>query len=66
MENAQLKIDHNIVHKWYNAVITPIHTVSVTPIHTVTITQKLTVLQGWDNDRRTYGHTHTKAVTQYI
>ena len=31
MENALLKIDHKIVHKWSNALITPIHTVEITP-----------------------------------
>ena len=54
MENALLKIDHNIVHKWANAVLTPIHTVA--------ISQNRTVLQGCDNDLRTYGHTNTKTV----
>ena len=35
MVNALLEIDHKIVHKWANAVLTPIHTVAVTPVHTV-------------------------------
>ena len=49
MENALLKIGQNIVHKWANDVLTPIHTVAVTPVHTVAIKQKCTVLQGCDN-----------------
>ena len=53
-KNALLKIDHKIVHKWSNAVLTSIDTVAVTPIHTVAITQKRTVLQGCDNVVRTY------------
>ena len=70
MENALLKIDHKIVHKWANAVLTPTHTVAVTPIHTVAvkpihtvaITQNRTVQQGCANVVCTYGHTNTKTV----
>ena len=62
MANALLKINHKIVHKWANAVLTPIHTVSVTPIHMVAITQNLTVLQGCANVVRTYRHTNTKTL----
>ena len=51
--NSHLKIDHKIVHRWSNAVLTPIHTVSVTPIHTVAITQNRTVLQVCANSVRT-------------
>ena len=62
MENALLKTDQNIVHKWANAVLTPIHTVAVTPVHTVAIRQNRTVLQGCANVVCTYGHTNTKTV----
>ena len=55
MANALLKTDQNIVHKWSNAVLTPVHTVA--------IRQNRTVLQGCDNVVRTYGHTNTKTVT---
>ena len=63
MENALLKIDHKIVHKWANDVLTPIHTVATTPIHTAEIKTNRTVLQGCANVVRTYGHTNTKKVT---
>ena len=63
MANALLKIDHKIVHKWANAVLTPIHTVAITPIHTVAITPNRTVVQGFSNGERTYGHTNTTTVT---
>ena len=63
MENALLKINQKIVHKWANAVLTPIHTIVVTPIHTVAIKQKRTVLQGCANFLHTYIHTITKKVT---
>ena len=63
MENALLKIDQKIVHKWANAVLTPIHTVAVTPVHTVAIKQNRTVLQGCDNAVHTHRHTNTKTVT---
>ena len=33
MANSLLIIDHKIVQKWANAVLTPIHTVSVGPMH---------------------------------
>ena len=61
--NALLKTDHNIVHKWANAVLPPIHTFSVTTIHTVTIRQNRTVLQGCANGVRMYRHTNIKTVT---
>ena len=63
MENALIKIDHNIVHKWANVVLTSIHTVAVTPVHTVAIKQNRTVLQGFSNVVRTYGRKNTKTVT---
>ena len=63
MANALCKIDHNILHKWANAVLTPIHTVAITPIHMVAITQKKTVLQGCANVVRRYRHKNTKTVT---
>ena len=62
MANALLKIDHKIVHKWANAVLTPIHLVAVTPVHTVAIRQNLTVLKMCANVLDTYGHTNTKTV----
>ena len=62
MPNDLLKIDHKIVHKWANAMLTPIHTVAVTPVHMVSIRENLTVLQGCDNVVRTYVHTNTKTV----
>ena len=64
--NSLLKIDQKIVHKWANAVLTPIHTVAVTPVHTVAIRENCTVLKGCANIVRTCGHTNTKTVTQYI
>ena len=63
MANALLKIYHKIVHKWDNAVLTPIHTVAFTPVHTVEIRQNRTVLQECDNVVRKQGHTNTKTVT---
>ena len=63
MANSLIKIDHKIVQKWANSVLTPIHTVAVTPIHTVAITQNRTVLQGCANAVRAYGHTNTKTLT---
>ena len=63
MENALLKIDHKIVHKWANDVLTPIHTVAVTPFDTVAIRQNRIVLQGCANVVHTHGHTDTKTVT---
>ena len=63
MSNALLKIDHKIVHKWANDVLTPIHTVAIMPIHTVAITQNRTILQGCANAVRVYGHTNTTTVT---
>ena len=60
MANELLKIDHNIVHKWSNDVLTPIHTVAVTPIHTYAIMQNINVLPGCANVIRTYGHKNTK------
>ena len=55
MANDLLKIDHKIVHKCANAMLTPIHTVA--------ITQNRTALPGCVNVVRTYGHTNTKTVT---
>ena len=55
MENSLLKIDHKIVQKLANALLTPIHTVK--------ITQNRTVLQGCDNAVHTYGKTNIKTVT---
>ena len=63
MANALLKIDQKIVHKWANAVLTPIHTVAVTPVHTVAIKKNRTVLQGCANVVHTYRNTNTKTVT---
>ena len=63
MENALLKIDQNIVHKWANVVLTPNHTVAVTPVHTVVIRKNCTVMQGCANLVHTYGHTNTKTLT---
>ena len=63
MANDLLKIDQNIVHKWANYVLTPIHTAAVTPVHTVATRQNRTVLQGCANVLRPYGHTNTKKVT---
>ena len=66
MANALLKIDHKIVHEWANAVLTPIHSVAITPIYTVAITPNHNVLQGCANSVRTYGHTNTTTVTEYV
>ena len=63
MENALLKIDQKIVHKWANAVLTPIHTVAVTPVHKVPINQNRNVMQGCVNVEHTYRHTNIKTVT---
>ena len=63
MANTLLKIDQDIVHKWANAVLTPIHTVAVTPVHMVEIRKNRTVPQGCANFVRTYVHTNTKTVT---
>ena len=63
MANALLKMDQKIVHKWADAVLTPIHTVAVTPVHTVAIKKNRTVLQGCANIVHTYRHTNTKTVT---
>ena len=62
MANTLLKTDHKIVHKWANAVLTPIHSVAVTPIQTVAIMQNRTVMQRCANVVRTYGHTNNKTV----
>ena len=58
MANSLLKIDHKILHKWANDVLTPIHTVISTPVHTVAIRQNCNVMQGCDNVVRTYVWTH--------
>ena len=50
MANALHKIDHKIVQKWANAVLTPIHTVAITLTRTV--------VQGCSNVVRTYVQTH--------
>ena len=44
MANSLLKFDQKIVHKWDNAVLTPIHTSAVTPFHPVAIRENRTVL----------------------
>ena len=49
MENVLLKTYQNIVHKWANAVLTPIHTVEATPVHTLATREKRIVLQGCAN-----------------
>ena len=66
MENSLLKINRKIVHRWANAMLMPIHTDIFMPIHTVAMTQNHSVLQGCDNVIRTYEHTNTKTVTQYV
>ena len=58
MSNALLKTNQEIVHKWANAVLMPIHTVAVTPVHTVVIRQNRTVTQGCANGVCTYVRTH--------
>ena len=63
MTNALLKTYQKIVHKWANAVLTPIQTVEVTPVHTVSINKNSAVLQGCANVVHTYIHTNTKTVT---
>ena len=45
MVNELLKINHKILHKCANSVLTPIHMVSVTPVHKVAIRKNHTVLQ---------------------
>ena len=55
MGNSLLKTDHKIVHKWSNAVLMPIHTVSITP--------NCTVSQGCTNVVCAYRHTNTTTVT---
>ena len=66
MANALLKIDHKILHKWANDVLTPIRVFAFTPIHTVAITQHRNVLKRCSNVVRIYGHTNTKTLTQYV
>ena len=63
MENALLKIDQKIVHKWANAVLMPIHTVAFIPVHTVAIRKNHNVLQGCANGVHMYVNTSTKTVT---
>ena len=46
MANDLLQINHKIVYKNANAVLTPIHTIAVMPIHTFEITQDRTIMQG--------------------
>ena len=60
MANALLKIDHKIVHKCSNAVLTPIHTVAVAPVHTVAIRENRTVLQGCTNAVHNYVRTYVR------
>ena len=60
MENALIKINHKIVHKWANDVLAPIHAVAIMPVHTVAISQNSTVLQGCSYVVHTYRHTNTK------
>ena len=64
MANALLKTDQKIVHKWANAVLTPIHTGTVTPVHTVAIRQNRTVMQGCANAVHTYVRTDTQIPKQ--
>ena len=52
------------MHKWANAVLTPIHTVAVTPVHIVAIRKNRTVLQGRDNAVCTYVRTDTQIPKQ--
>ena len=54
MENALLKIDHNILHEWTNYVLTPIHTVEITP--------NRKVVQGCADVVCMYRHTNTPTV----
>ena len=63
MENALLKTNQKIVHKWANDMLTPINTVASTPVHTVAIRQNRTVMQGCANVVHTYGHKNTKTRT---
>ena len=63
MANDLLKIGHNIVREWANAVLIPIHTVAITTIHMIVITPNRNFLQGCDNVVRTYGHTNITTVT---
>ena len=63
MENTLLKINHKIVNKWSNAVLTPIYMVLFMPIHMVAITPDHTVLQGCANVVRRYKHTNITTVT---
>ena len=46
MASVLLKIDQNIVQKWANAVLTPIHTAEVTPVHTVEISKTALFCKG--------------------
>ena len=61
--NVLHKTYYKIVHKWDNAMITPLHTVAITPIHTVAITSNRNVLQERANFVCTYGHKNTKTIT---
>ena len=51
MVHALLKINHEVVQEWANAVLMPNHTFVITPNHTV--------LQGCSNFVRMYRHTDT-------
>ena len=61
-----LKIDHKIIQKWANAVLTPINTVAIKLIHKVAIIPKCTVLKGCANVIHMYGHTNTTTLTYYV
>ena len=58
-----LKIDHKIMQKWTNAVLTPIHTVAIKLTHKVAIMPKCNVLKGCANVIRMYRHKNTTIVT---
>ena len=62
IKNALLKVNHEIVHKWSNAVFTPIYMVAINPIHTITITTNHTILQECANVVHAHGHTNTTSV----
>ena len=55
MTNALLKIDHMLVQRIANSVLTPNHTVELTPKHKA--------VKGCANVVRTYGHANLKTVT---
>ena len=55
MTNALLKIDHMLVQRIANSVLTPNHTVELTPKHKA--------VKGCANVVRTYRHANLKTVT---